>query len=113
MLWNFTCLPLLITQENVSLGACLIYEDPRRHYRCGLVVLVFRVFDVGEETSIPNLWLLYQFQDQKNAPSVTVPLHSGGIGTCARFGGFRKIADIPGLLCSFLAKEGSKLYVEM
>lgn len=34
-------------------------------------------------------------------------------GTCARFGGFRKIADIPGLLYSLLAKEESKLYVEI
>ena len=67
----------------------------------------------GEETCIPNLWLLYQVQDQKNAPSVTVPLHSGEGGICTRFGGFRKIADIPGLLCSGLAKEGSKLFVEM
>ena len=97
----------------MSLGACLIYEDPRRHYGWGLVVLVFRVFDVGEETSIPNSWLLYQVQDQKNAPSITLAMDSGEGGTCARFGGFHKIADIPGLLCSLLAKEESKLYVEM
>ena len=77
------------------------------------MLLVFEVFDVGEGTSVPTSWLLYQFQDQKNAPSVTVPTDSGEGGTCARFGGFHKIADIPGLLCSLLAKEESKLYVEM
>lgn len=38
------------------------------------MVLVFGLFDVGEGMSIPNSWLLYQFQDQKNVPSFTVPL---------------------------------------
>lgn len=32
--------------------------------------------------------------------------------TCARFGGFHKIANILGLLCNLLAKEENKLYVE-
>ena len=40
------------------------------------MLLVFEVFDVGEGTSVPTLWLLYQFQNQKNAPSVTVPMDS-------------------------------------
>jgi hypothetical protein len=78
-----------------------------------LVVLVFEVFDVGEGTSIPNSWLLYQIQDQKNARSITLKMDSREGGTCARSGGFRKIADIPGLLYIFLAKVESKLYVEM
>lgn len=76
------------------------------------MLLVFEVFDVGEGTSVPTLWFLYQFQNQKNAPSVTVPMDSGEGGTCARFGGFHKIADILGLLCNLLAKEENKLYVE-
>lgn len=86
---------------------------PKQTLHGCLVILILEVFNVGEGTSVPTLWLLYQFQDQKNAPSVTLPMDSGEGGTCARFGSFRKIADIPGLLCSVLAKEENKLYVEM
>jgi hypothetical protein len=112
VLQNFTSLSLLIDQDHVSLGACFMHGDPNRHVLHVQRFWYLKFFDVGEGISVPTSWLLYQFQDQKNAPSVTVPMGPGGGGTCARFGNFRKIADIPGSLCSVLAKEENKLYVE-